>query len=67
MHSAQYTISRQKEITRLLEQGVFKVVTFKDVLSNTQILNSHFMDKVKNGGIDKAYEKSWLIIQTYND
>ena len=67
MQPAQYTVSRQKEVTRLLEKEVFKVITFKDVPSNTRIFNSHFVDKIKNLGTDKAYEKSRLVVQAYND
>ena len=66
-HPAQYIVSRQKEITGLLEKGVFKVITSKDVPSNTQIFNSHFMDEVKNTSTDKAYEKSWLVVKAYNN
>ena len=66
-HPAQYTASRQKEITGLLEKGVFKVVTSKDVPSNARIFNSRFVDEVKNAGTDKAYEKSRLVVQAYND
>ena len=66
-HLAQYTASRQKEITGLLEKGVFKIVTSKDVLSNTRIFNSQIVDKIKNAGIDKTYKKSWLVVQAYND
>ena len=67
MNPAQYTTSRQKEITGLLEKVVFKVVTSKDVPSNARIFNSRFVDKVKNADTDKAYEKSWLVIQVYNN
>ena len=67
VHPAQYTTSRQKKITRLLEKGVFKVVTSKDVPSNTRIFNSRFMDEVKNADTDKAYENSRLVVQAYND
>ena len=62
VYPAQYTTSRQKEIMEILEKGVFKVVTSKDVLSNARILNSRFVDEVKNVGTDKAYEKSWLVV-----
>ena len=41
---AQYTASRQKEIAKLLEKGVFKVVTTDSILSNAQIFNSRFVD-----------------------
>ena len=64
---AQYTISRQKEITGLLEKNVFKIVIGGNILSNTRIFNACFVDKVKHTSTDKAYEKSWLVVQAYND
>ena len=64
---AQYTVSRQKEVAGLLEKGVFKIITTNDIPSNAQIFNSRFVDKIKNLGTDKAYEKSLLVIQAYND
>ena len=64
---AQYTASQQKEVTRLLEKEVFKAVTSKDVPSNARIFNSCFVNEIKNLGIDKAYEKSRLVVQVYND
>lgn len=60
--SAQYTASRQKEITGLLEKSVFKVIISVDILNNTQIFNSRFVDKVKYADTDKVYEKSWLVV-----
>ena len=64
---AQYTASRQKEINGLLEKSVFKVVTGGDIPSNARIFNSRFVDEVKHAGTDKAYEKSRLVVQAYND
>ena len=64
---AQYTASRQKEIAGLLEKGVFKVVTSVDISSNTQIFNSFYVNKIKHADTDKAYKKSWLVVQAYND
>ena len=64
---AQYIASRQKEIAGLLEKGVFKVVTSADIPSNTRIFNSRFVDEIKHAGTDKAYEKSRLVVQAYND
>ena len=63
----QYTVSRQKEIVRLLEKGVFKVVTTENIPSNARIFNSRFVDEMKNPGTDKAYGKSRLVVQAYND
>ena len=64
---AQYTASRQKEVTGLLEKGVFKAVNSEDFPSNARIFNSRYVDKIKNPGTDKAYEKSRLVVQAYND
>ena len=64
---AQYIASRQKDIAGLLEKGVFKVVPTDSILSNAQIFNSRFVDEIKNPGTDKAYEKSRLVVQAYND
>lgn len=57
----------KKKITRLLDKSVFKIVTSKNISSNAQIFNYRFVDKVKHAGIDKAYKKSWLVVQAYNN
>lgn len=67
MELTQYTAFRQKKIAGLPEKGVFKVVITKDIPSNASIFNSRFVDKIKNPGIDKAYEKIRLVVQAYND
>ena len=38
-----------------------------DVLKGVRIFNFKFVDKVKNKGIKKAFAKSRLIVQAYND
>lgn len=65
--SAQYITSKQKEFARLLKKDLFKVVTTDSISSNAQIFHSCFVDEIRNPGTDKAYEKSWLIIQAYNN
>lgn len=60
--TAQYTASKQKKIIRLLEKCVFRVVTTADIPTNVQIFNSRFVKKIKNASIDKAYEKSRLVV-----
>lgn len=67
MQLAQYVTSRQKKIARLLEKSIFKVVTTTDILNNAQILNFHFIDKVKIASTNKVFKKSWLVVQTYNN
>ncbi|KHJ34337.1 hypothetical protein EV44_g0920 [Erysiphe necator] len=59
--------SRQKEIQGLLEKGVFDYVCLSDIPLGTRIFNSRFVDEVKNKGTDKAYEKSPLVAQAFND
>lgn len=51
----QYIVSRQK------------IVTFEETLSNTQILNPRFVDKIQNSYIEKACKKICLIIEAKND
>ncbi len=59
--------SRRSEINGLLEKGVFKPVTIEDVLQGVCIFNSRFVDEIKHLGTDKAFEKSRLVVQAYND
>ena len=62
-----YTDSRQKELNGLLEKGVFEVVNMTDIPQGVRIFNSRFVDEIKNAGTDKAFEKSRLVVQAYND
>ena len=63
----QFTLSRQKEISGLLEKGVFKLVNPEDVPADARVFNSRFVDEIKNAGTDKAFEKTRLVVQAYND
>ena len=63
--NAQYQASRQSEVLGLLEKGVFEVAN--DVPKGVRIFNSRFVDEVKNKGTKKAFTKSRLVIQAYND
>jgi hypothetical protein len=60
-----FTKSRQKELDGLLQKGVFQVVS--EVPKGAQLFGSRFVDEIKNGGTDKAFEKSRLVIQAYKD
>jgi hypothetical protein len=62
-----FTNSRRTEVNGLLEKGVFAVVTEDSVPYNTRIFNSRFVDEIKHPGTDKAFEKSRLVVQAYND
>ena len=63
----QFTASRQKEISGPLEKGVFKIVQFEDIPAGARVFNSRFVDEIKNAGTEKAFEKSRLVVQAYND
>ena len=59
--------SRKKEINDLFEKDCFEIVSISDVFHEIRIFNSRFVDEIKNIGTIDAYEKSRLVMQTYND
>ena len=56
-----------KEINGLLKKGVFIVITKRDIPQGVRIFNSCFVDKIKHFNINKAFKKSRLIMQAYNN
>lgn len=62
-----FTASRQAEIAGLIAGGVLELVAPEDVPEGTRIFGSRFVDTLKGEGTDKAFEKSRLVIQAYND
>jgi hypothetical protein len=58
----QFKDLRQKEVNRLITQGVFKLIHKDDLLDSVRLFTSRFVNKVKNKGTDKAYKKSRLVI-----
>jgi hypothetical protein len=65
--ATQFSASRQKELAGLLEKGVFEITKLTDVPQGVRLFNSRFVDEIKNLGTDKAFEKSRLVVQAYND
>jgi hypothetical protein len=65
--ATQFSASYQKELASLLEKGVFKIVKLNDVPKAVQLFNSRFVNKIKNPSTDKAFKKSQLVVQAYND
>jgi hypothetical protein len=51
----------------LLEKRVFELIIIDAVLKDVRIFNSRFVDEIKHPDIPDVYEKSRLMIQTYND
>ena len=62
-----FTDSRRKEINKLLKKGVFMVIAERDVLQGVCIFNLHFVNKIKHPSTDKAFKKSRLVVQAYNN
>ena len=65
--SGPFVKSRKKEINELFEKGCFEIISASDVFHGIRIFNSRFVDEIKNIGTIDAYEKSRLVMQTYND
>lgn len=63
----QYAASRQKKVTGLIEKGVFQVVDLKEIPPDIRIFKLRFVDEIKNQGTNKAFKKSRLVVQAYNN
>jgi hypothetical protein len=63
----QFTVFRQKKISRLMKKKIFRLVDSQEISTNARIFNSRFVDEIKNADTKKAFEKSRLIVQAYND
>ena len=63
----QFTALHHKEITGLLEKGVFEIIKLENVPPSTCLFNSWFVDEVKHKGTTQAFEKSRLVVQAYNN
>jgi hypothetical protein len=64
---SQFAAFRQKEINDFIEKDVFQSVVKNDVSFDVRIFNSRFVDEIKHSDTDKAFEKSRLVVQTFND
>ena len=48
-----------------MEKGTFEIAT--DIPQDARIFKARFVDEIKNTRTDKAFEKSRLVVQAYND
>ena len=62
-----YVKSRKKEMIELIEKKVFIPIDKKKMSENMRIFNSRFVNEVKNADTNLTFEKSRLMMQTYND
>lgn len=65
--SFQFIASRQKKTFDLIKNFFFKFVKNNKISSKIKIFNFKFVDEIKNSNIKKTFEKSRLMMQTYND
>jgi hypothetical protein len=63
----QFAAFRQKKINDLIEKNVFQLINKNDVSLDVRIFNSRFVNEIKHFDIDKAFEKSRFVMQTFND
>jgi hypothetical protein len=64
---SQFAAFRQKEINDLIEKNVFRSISKNDVSSNFRIFNFRFVNEIKHLDINKAFKKSRLVMQKFND
>ena len=65
--SGPFVKSRKKEINDLFEKNCFEIVSTFEMFHEIKIFNSRFVNEIKNINTIDAYEKSRLVMQTYND
>jgi hypothetical protein len=64
---SQFIAFKQKEINELIEKNVFQSINKSDVSTNVRIFNFKFVNEIKHFDIDKAFEKSRLVMHTFNE
>ena len=57
-----FQASRLKKLNKLFKKRVFEIINIEDVLIKARIFDNCFVNQIKNEGIEKAFEKSRLII-----
>ena len=58
---------KYKEINRLFKKGVFVDIMERNILQSVCIFNLYFINKIKYLNTNKAFKKSRLVIQAYNN
>ena len=64
---SQYLASRQKQIAGPVEKGVSRIVTSEKIPSDIQVFDPYLVNEIKDLCTDKAYDKSYLVMQTHNN
>ena len=64
---ANFQISRLKKFNKLFEKRVFEIINIEDFFIKTRVFDNRFINQMKNKEIEKAFEKSRLVMQAFND
>ncbi len=59
--------SKRKKVNDLFKRQVFEIIIISKMSKNIRIFNFCFVDEIKHSDTSQTYEKSRLIVQTYND
>ena len=59
---ANFQTSWLKKLNKLFEKEIFEIINIKDLFIKTRVFENRFVNQIKNEGIEKAFEKSRLII-----
>ncbi len=62
-----FTASRAKEIVELLKKEIFESINKDDVSIDVRIFSSRFVNEIKHSDIEKAFEKSRLMMQAFKN
>ena len=65
--SANFQASRKKELNGLFEKKIFEVIHIDNLFAKARVFESRFINQMKNEEIEKAFEKSRLMIQVFNN
>ena len=57
-----FQVSQSKKFNKLIEKEIFKIINIKDLFIKTRVFENRFVNQMKNEEIEKAFEKSRLII-----
>ena len=64
---ANFQTSRLKKLNGLFEKEIFEIIHIDNLFIETRVFENRFINQIKNEGTEKAFEKSRLIVQTFNN
>ena len=59
---ANFQTSRLKKLNELFKKEIFKIIHIDDLFTKARVFENRFINQIKNEEIEKAFEKSRLIV-----